>query len=146
MMASAWPSSCHSTWLMCGVMGASRRAIVSRPSWISARSSALACGAFSSTFIRVITAAMAVLNLWCWPISWLAWRMARWMARCTAFCSSFRALRSRAAGRPAATWPWARRQTRRRKRLAPSTPESDHSRLMSGGEANIMNRRQVSAP
>ena len=27
-----------------------------------------------------------------------------------------------------------------------STPASDHSRLMSGGEANIMNRRQVSAP
>lgn len=27
---------------------------------------------FSSTFISVMTAAIAVLNLWCWPISWLA--------------------------------------------------------------------------
>ena len=29
---------------------------------------------------------------------------------------------------------------------APSTPESDHSRAASAGEANIMNRRTVSAP
>ena len=32
------------------------------------------------------------------------------------------------------------------KRDAPCTPSSDHSRVCSGGEANIMNRRAVSAP
>ena len=37
-------------------------------------------------------------------------------------------------------------QTRFRKRLAPSTPDSCHSSVMSAGEANIMNRRTVSAP
>jgi hypothetical protein len=35
---------------------------------------------------------------------------------------------------------------RRRKRKAPSTPASDHSSDWSGGEANMMNRRAVSAP
>ncbi|MNP04700.1 hypothetical protein D3C76_966240 [compost metagenome] len=70
--APCLPSSCQSTWQMCGVIGASSRVTASRPSCSRARSSAVSCGAFSSTFIRVITAAMAVLNLWFWPISWLA--------------------------------------------------------------------------
>ena len=35
---------------------------------------------------------------------------------------------------------------RLRNRLAPSTPESDHSSDCSGGAANMLNRRTVSAP
>ncbi|HBB78733.1 MAG TPA: hypothetical protein DC050_10665 [Pseudomonas sp.] len=41
----------------------------------------------------------------------LAWRMARWVARRMAFCSSLSAARSSAPGRPALTYAWARRQT-----------------------------------
>src|SRR5690606_6410531 len=41
---------------------------------------------------------------------------------------------------------WANDHTRRRKRCAPSTPDSDHSTVCSGGLANITNRRAVSAP
>src|SRR5690554_2403500 len=39
-----------------------------------------------------------------------------------------------------------KRQKRRKKRLAPSTAASDHSKDCSGGAANIINRRTVSAP
>ena len=38
------------------------------------------------------------------------------------------------------------RQSRLIKRLAPSTPESDHSSDCSGGAANMLNKRTVSAP
>src|SRR5690606_22504262 len=74
------PRCFHSSWQMCGVIGASSSTTVSRPSCSRARSCSVAVGAFSSTFISVITWAMAVLNLWNWPISMLACLMAWWMA------------------------------------------------------------------
>src|SRR5690606_16325835 len=76
----SWPSACQRAWAMCGVMGASSKVTVSSPSWSTARSSSSPWAAFSSTFIRVMTAAMAVLNLWCWLISWLAMMIVRYLA------------------------------------------------------------------
>jgi hypothetical protein len=51
----------------------------------------------------------------------------------------------RGAG-PPLTCSWTMRHRRFMKRCAPSTPESDHSRLCSGGAANMVNSRTVSAP
>src|SRR5690606_19011179 len=50
------------------------------------------------------------------------------------------------AARMASRRSWQNAHRRRRNRFAPSTPESDHSRVCSGGLANMTNRRAVSAP
>ncbi|CSC65763.1 Uncharacterised protein [Vibrio cholerae] len=67
-------------------------------------------------------------------------------SRRSAFWSAFSAEASKAGAWPSSVCSRTSFHTRRRKRFAPSTPDSCHSNVMSAGEANIMNRRTVSAP
>ena len=62
--ACAWPNSCHSAWLECGVIGLSSNTAASSASWRTARPAGLASSNFATAFISSITAAIAVLKLW----------------------------------------------------------------------------------
>ena len=100
---------------------------------------------FARVFMSSMMAAIAVLKVWRLPMSSVTLAMVLWRSRRTDFWlsvsfagSTFRSLYW--------TLSMTMFQRRFRKRCAPSTPEADHSRVSSAGEANIMKRRTVSAP
>ena len=95
-----------------------------------------------------ITAAIAVLNVRRRPMSCviLAQRLVHLAAHVALRRRRARAGSSGSAGAPPCTCVCTAFHRRFMKRNAPSTPSSLHSSVCSGGAANIMNRRAVSAP
>ena len=115
-------------------------------SCITARSSALSIGCFAKWFINSITAAIAVLKVLRRPMSSLTLVIVLCNSRRVAFCAEFNDKPSKLGASPACVKSCASFQTRFKNRCAPSTPESDHSSVCSGGDVNMMNKRTVSAP
>ena len=100
-----------------------------------------------SAFRSSITAAIAVLKVRRRPMSTrdLGQRLVHLAANVALRRRRASSCRARGAA-PPLTCACTAFHSRLRKRNAPSTPSSDHSSVCSGGEANIMKSRAVSAP
>ena len=131
---------------MCGTIGFSISAIAVQASWRTPRAASEASSNFAIAFISSMIAAMAVLKVWRRPRSSPTLAMVSCSLRRSAFWSALNADASSVGAGPAATCACTPAHRRRRKRAMPSTPDSFQSSDISGGEANIENRRTVSAP
>jgi hypothetical protein len=112
---------------MCGVIGASSRATVSRPSCSSARSCSVACSRFLQHVHQRHHLGDGGVEFVVLPniLAGLLDRQVDRAAYGLLLIAQGGNIQFRNGTR--LTWACARRQTRRRKRCAPSTPESDHS-------------------
>ena len=72
--------------------------------------------------------------------------MVSWVLRRRSFCPSLKLSTFSGSTASSSRWPLTIVHSLRKKRCAPDTPSSLHSSVCSGGAANIVNRRTVSAP
>src|SRR6204780_4486242 len=140
------PNPNQSAWVTCGMIGDSVSTAISKASCETLRSCAPACGNLATAFNSSMTAAIAVLKVRRRPISSVTFARVWCECRRSVRCGSVKADLSSADAGPADTWSKTAFHSRLMNRNAPCTPSSDHSNVCSGGAANIMNSRAVSAP
>src|SRR5580692_361785 len=140
------PNPRQSAWVTCGMIGDSAITAISNASCETLRSCGAACGNLATAFNSSMTAAIAVLKVRRRPMSSVTFARVWCECRRSARCGSVSAALSSGAAEPDDTWSYTAFHNRLMNRNAPCTPSSDHSKVCSGGAANMMNSRAVSAP